>query len=80
MPALRRGRATAPQFELGRDRRAVNVAAAFAWTPRWAPRCETLGVLVDDVVTTGATLVACAEALLDAGAGAVSALTVAREA
>ena len=37
-------------------------------------------VLVDDVVTTGATLVACAEALLDAGAAAVSALTVAREA
>ena len=37
-------------------------------------------VLVDDVVTTGATLVACAEALLDAGAVAVSALTVAREA
>jgi predicted amidophosphoribosyltransferase len=31
-------------------------------------------------VTTGATLVACAEALLDAGAAAVSALTIAREA
>jgi predicted amidophosphoribosyltransferase len=31
-------------------------------------------------VTTGATLVACAEALLDAGAIAVSALTIAREA
>ncbi|MCJ7712057.1 MAG: ComF family protein, partial [Chloroflexi bacterium] len=36
-------------------------------------------VLVDDVVTTGATLVACAEALLASGATAVSAVTVARE-
>jgi predicted amidophosphoribosyltransferase len=36
-------------------------------------------VLVDDVVTTGATLCAAAEALLDAGADAVSAVTVARE-
>ena len=80
-PALRRERATVPQFELGRDRRAANVAAAFAVDPAWAP--ATRGrwvVLVDDVVTTGATLVACAEALLDAGAAAVSALTVAREA
>jgi predicted amidophosphoribosyltransferase len=36
-------------------------------------------VLVDDVVTTGATLAACATTLLDAGALGVSALTVARE-
>ena len=81
VPALRRDRATAPQYELGRDRRAANVAAAFAVDP--ARRAVVAGrwiVLVDDVVTTGATLVACAEALLDAGAAAVSALTVAREA
>jgi len=36
-------------------------------------------VLVDDVVTTGATLAACATALLQAGAKAVSAITVARD-
>jgi predicted amidophosphoribosyltransferase len=36
-------------------------------------------VLVDDIVTTGSTLVACAEALYEAGAIAVSALTAARE-
>jgi predicted amidophosphoribosyltransferase len=36
-------------------------------------------ILVDDVVTTGSTLVACAQTLYDAGAIAVSALTVARE-
>ena len=81
LPALRRDRATAPQYELGRDRRAANVAAAFGVDP--ARRGSIVGcwiVLVDDVVTTGATLVACAEALLDAGAAAVSALTIAREA
>jgi ComF family protein len=81
LPALRRERATAPQYELGRDRRAANVAAAFAVAP--ALRAAVAGcwiVLVDDVVTTGATLVACAEALLDVGATAVSAVTIAREA
>ena len=36
-------------------------------------------MLVDDVVTTGSTLAACAQTLLDAGAIGVSALTVARE-
>ena len=36
-------------------------------------------VLVDDVVTTGATLAACAAPLLEAGALGVSAITVARE-
>ncbi len=36
-------------------------------------------VLIDDVVTTGATLAACADVLLDAGAVGVSALTLARE-
>lgn len=76
--ALERGRATVPQFELGRRDRAANVAGAFraveprAVAGRWV-------LLVDDVVTTGATLVACADALLEAGAAAVSAVTVARE-
>ncbi len=36
-------------------------------------------VLIDDVLTTGSTLAACAETLLEAGAFAVSAVTVARE-
>ena len=77
---LERTRATTAQFELDRRDRATNVAHAFRmkrgteWSiaGRWA-------VLIDDVATTGSTLAACAHALLDAGAIAVSALTVAKE-
>jgi ComF family protein len=78
--ALRRERATVPQFELGRERRQANVAGAFAVDPRHASVVPgRWAVLVDDVATTGSTLVACAEALLAGGAVAVSALAVARE-
>ena len=79
--ALARARPTRPQFELGRERRAENVADAFRVED--ASRALVAGrwiVLVDDVATTGATLVACAHALLAAGASGVSACAVAREA
>jgi ComF family protein len=81
LAALERSRNTPPQFDLGRRARRANVAGAFAVRGSWEAT-QVHGrwiVLVDDVVTTGSTLVACADALLAAGAAAVSAVTVARE-
>ena len=80
-PALARIRHTVPQFELGRHARLGNVRSAFALSEEIG-RSAVAGswiVLVDDVVTTGSTLAACATALYGAGAAVVSALTVARE-
>lgn len=83
---LRRRRATMPQTALGRDERRANVGRAFApggWTPGSASRARRQAagrtlVLVDDVLTTGATLDACAGVLREAGAREVRALVVAR--
>jgi predicted amidophosphoribosyltransferase len=55
------------------------VGGAFAVTGDPRPLRDRWVVLVDDVVTTGATLAACAAVLRDGGAMAVSAVTVARE-
>ncbi len=65
------------KLHLSLHERWSSVRGAFA--PRPGSRVDNLRVLlIDDVMTTGATLDACARALRQAGASAVYALTVAR--
>ncbi|MCS7313912.1 MAG: ComF family protein [Bryobacterales bacterium] len=74
---LRRVRATAAQAGLSHSARRANVAGAFR--VRRGVRLEGQRVLlVDDVMTTGATAAACAQALKQAGARYVAVLTLAR--
>ncbi|MEQ1930575.1 MAG: ComF family protein [Parvularculaceae bacterium] len=77
--ALLRVKATPPQQKLSAEARRRNVAGAFAANKRWQKRLEGRAViLIDDVLTTGATLSACARALKKAGAVRVDALVLAR--
>jgi ComF family protein len=73
----RRKRATAQQAGLTSAKRRANVSGAFEIrkSERVKGRCI---LLIDDVLTTGATAGACARALKAAGASSVSILTVAR--
>ena len=74
--AVRRVRATAQQVGLSSEERAVNVVGAFeADIDLVAGRPI---VLIDDVMTTGSTVAACATVLLDAGAAAVGVVTLSR--
>ena len=73
--AVRRTRHTPSQVGLSAAERRVNVHGAFAAHDSAAGRTF---VLIDDVGTTGATLAACAAALVEAGAASVWGVTVAR--
>lgn len=64
-------------LQLTRRQRWETVRGAFA-VPAHAKVDNLRILLIDDVMTTGATLNACSRALLGAGAAEVSALTVAR--
>ena len=75
-PALRRS-AVRPQVGLGRVERSVNAQASVSVHPRAVPGGRR-AILVDDVYTTGATLDACALALMGAGAREVMAVSFAR--
>jgi ComF family protein len=74
--ALIRKNATRPQQTLGKSERLQNVSNSFVGNKKKLAG-RTI-VLVDDVCTSGATLVACANEALACGALSVVALTVAR--
>jgi ComF family protein len=73
--ALRRRRGTTPQATLSREARRRNLKSPFAGR---AVLAGERVLLVDDVVTTGATLHAAAERLRSQGAGTIIAAAVAR--
>jgi ComF family protein len=75
--ALKRVRPTSAQAGLSNAARRRNVAAAFQCRLPAAVRGKRI-LLIDDVMTTGATAAACALALKRAGAVRVALLTVAR--
>jgi ComF family protein len=74
-PLLRRRRPTRAQSDLSAGERRANVRGAFVASGGVAGRHV---LVVDDVLTTGATVSECAHALLGAGAVTVGVLTVAR--
>jgi ComF family protein len=76
---LKRIRATPQQVGRSRTERADNIQGAFLVPPDH--KVEVAGrrlVLVDDVLTSGATVDACTRALLRAGAAEVDVLVIAR--
>jgi ComF family protein len=74
---LVRVRPTTQQHRLNRAERLRNLADAFAL--RRDARAPPRAVLVDDILTTSATLEACARLLRRSGSAAVSGVTIARE-
>jgi ComF family protein len=75
--AVRRVRETQVQAGLDREARLANLTAAFQVVQPAAIKDQRI-LLIDDVMTTGMTLAACATALLEGGAEYVDVLTVAR--
>jgi ComF family protein len=77
--ALQRVKPTAPQVGLTRAQRAANLSGAFRVDPERADVIHGRNVvLVDDVLTTGATANAATRTLLKAGAARVDLLVFAR--
>ena len=76
---LRRRKNTKPQIELKREKRLVNMTGAFQLNKQYGDKIKNANILlVDDVITTGATMNECAKILKNSGAGAVWGLALAR--
>jgi ComF family protein len=77
---LKRVKNTSPQVQLTADERVQNLQKAFVVDEGFRDQVpQTRFLLVDDVMTTGATIAAAASALQDAGSGDLYGITVARE-
>ena len=75
--AISRRRSTMPQTSRHHDERVKNVRRAFAVTHPERVRNRRV-LIVDDVMTTGATVDECARVLIAAGAACVDVFTLAR--
>ena len=75
---LLRTRATRPMYELSGRERAENLKNAFAVTDKQVLQGKNI-LLVDDILTTGATMAECARALRAAGACSVQMLVLASD-
>jgi len=75
LPLLKRARETVPQSSLAASERRANVHGAFASSPKAAGLSL---LLVDDVMTTGATVFSAAQTLLTSGARRVDVVVLAR--
>lgn len=79
MDSLRRVREVSPQVGLERNERIANIRGVFAVDDKNARYVAGRDILIiDDVLTTGATANECARVLINAGAKSAKALTVAR--
>ncbi len=65
-----------PQAKVGRQRRINNIKNCFRWDSLFLLKKRI--ILIDDVITTGATLNECAKTLKEAGAKEVKAMVVAK--
>lgn len=78
VPALRHRRRVLDQAELDARDRWANLDGAIGVAPAWSARlAEARVVLLDDVITTGATVRECARALADGGVAPLAVIAVA---